>query len=132
MTPLQLQAFKRAGGTITVFASERSVTLAGYISAWNAVKAAPAGATFSESLRSGKWTGGSHSREEILGQFSEGLHDRINRHLPWFGRGRKWDHDWQMETRRAADQVNQPRLRIHWLPEWLRARFSHRICRRDD
>jgi hypothetical protein len=42
---------------------------------------------------------GSRTREEILGEFRDGVHDRINRHAPGFGAGRKWDSEWQ----RAAD-----------------------------
>ena len=35
-----------------------------------------------------------------------GIHDRINRHIPGYGRGRKWDEDYQTELRRDARRVN--------------------------
>jgi hypothetical protein len=64
---------------------------------------------------------------DVLRALRRGMHDRINRHLPWYGKGRKWDEQWQLDTRRASRDLNHPRLVIHWLPSWLKARFGHRI-----
>lgn len=64
----------------------------------------------------------------ILRALRVGMHDRINRHLPGYGIGRKWDPNWQAEMRRAANDLNCPRLVIHWLPPDLRSRFAHRLA----
>jgi hypothetical protein len=34
------------------------------------------------------------------------MHDRINRHIPGYGRGRKWDERYQTDLRRDAQHVN--------------------------
>jgi hypothetical protein len=65
--------------------------------------------------------------EEALQEFRFGLHDRINRRLSWYGRGRKWESDWRRHALQAALQLNAPRLAIHWLPPHLKARFAHRL-----
>lgn len=64
---------------------------------------------------------------DALRQLRAGMHDRINRHLPSYGKGRKWRSDWQRETLQAAGKLNTPRLAIHWLPAHLRDRFAHRL-----
>lgn len=64
---------------------------------------------------------------EALVDLRRGMDDRINRHLPWYGRGRKWDYQWQIETWRAARDLNTRHLVIRWLPPWLKERFSHRL-----
>jgi hypothetical protein len=33
-------------------------------------------------------------------------------------------------SQRLANDLNQPRLAIHWLPGHLRARFDHRLSER--
>lgn len=104
------------------------VTLGTYVEGWRKVLSAPAGAMFKQSL-TGWWPA---SREEVLGQFSYGVHDRINRHLPWFRKGRNWDPDRQRELLQASRQLNQPRLIIDWLPKSLVARFKHRLRDRDE
>jgi hypothetical protein len=59
------------------------------------------------------------------------MHDRINRHIPGFGIGRKWDQDWQRQTCHAANLLNMPRVIIDWLPPEYRTRFAHRLrCNR--
>jgi hypothetical protein len=70
---------------------------------------------------------------EVLEQFRAGVHDRINCHDPAYGKGRKWDPDWQAWTWRAARALNTPRLRVYAseIPGWLRARVAHRLADRD-
>ena len=70
----------------------------------------------------------------VLGEFREGVHDRINRHNPAYGRGRKWSLEWQLDTCRAARMLNTPRLRVyaHDLPGWLRARVADRLASPND
>lgn len=114
-----------------VYLSEgRHVTLADYVSAWRKALTAPAGATFKNGFN---WY--PESREDVLREFRRGLHDRINRRIPGFTgtlrpkllHGRKWQYEWQIETYRASQQLNHPRLIIHWLPSWLKERFQHRL-----
>lgn len=107
----------------------RRVSLGVYVAAWKTALAAPDNAMFRGSP--------SHSRESadrdtVLREFRFGLHDRINRHIPHHGKGRKWNPDYQAEIRRAAHALNTPRLRIYWLPASLKSRFAHRITTRDD
>lgn len=68
---------------------------------------------------------------DALGQLRQGMHDRINRHLPNYGIGRKWSADWQRATIQAAHALNTPRLAIHWLPAHLKCRFEHRLAQND-
>ena len=63
----------------------------------------------------------------ILRFMREGLHNRINPHLPWWGTGRKWEALWQIDIQRAARELNHPRLIIDWLPPDLKPRFAHRL-----
>jgi hypothetical protein len=107
----------------------RTVSLGAYVKAWKAALAAPAGSTFDKGFN---WY--PETREETLRTFRKGLADRINRRIDGFPgalrpevfRGRKWSYEWQVETSRAAQQLNS-RVVIHWLPIWLKARFAHRI-----
>lgn len=66
---------------------------------------------------------------DALRDLRKGLNDRINKHLPWYGKGRKWESDWQAGMWRASRDVNNPRLLIHWLPPELMkvARFKERV-----
>jgi Uri superfamily endonuclease len=59
------------------------------------------------------------------------MHDRINRHLSGYGKGRKWHHDWQRAAIQTAYAVNTPRLIVRWVPWDLRHRLAHRITRED-
>jgi hypothetical protein len=112
-----------AGTRVVVLGNGRCVRLGDYARAWRAVRAAPASATFKHGLR-GWW---SVTREELIREFLDGLMDRINRHDRRYGIGRKWDSDWQRETRHAATFLNMPQVIIDWLPPWLRGRFGHRL-----
>jgi hypothetical protein len=42
---------------------------------------------------------------DVLRTLRDGMHDRINRHAPGFGRGRKWSNDWQREAIQCAHAV---------------------------
>lgn len=44
---------------------------------------------------------------DILRRLHEGLHERINRHDPRHGRGRKWSVAYQIDLRRDARRVNE-------------------------
>jgi hypothetical protein len=99
-----------------------------YAKMWRRVLAAPPGSTFTQSLCNW-WPS---SRDELLEQFRDGMHDRINRHIPGYNVGRKWDADWQNDTWRASREVNSRRI-LDYLPPWLCDRFAQRLRRnRDD
>jgi hypothetical protein len=108
--------------------SGRAVTLATY---------ARARATLVQLVREGKGDASIRGfdafplpAEDVLRQMRLGLHDRISRHMPHYARqGRKWSHEWQTQTWRAARDLNTPRLVIRWLPHHLATRFAHRIER---
>lgn len=82
-------------------------------------------------VQAGQWDAFPTTASRTLRDLRAGLHDRINRQLPHFGQGRKWSDDWQLNTSRAARELNTPRLRIHYLPPHLRARFGHRLAMED-
>ena len=67
----------------------------------------------------------SYTKDEWNRFFLGCLNRKINRNEK--PRGRKDSPDWEREMRRAADQINRPRLVIHWLPPDLRNRFAHRL-----
>ena len=71
----------------------------------------------------------SYDREEWSRFFMGCLNRKINRNEK--PRGRKDCREWFTDMCRAADQLNRPRLVIHWLPMELRARFAHRIAERE-
>jgi len=100
----------------------RHCRLGVYLRAWRTLKTLPTAA-----LVDG-FTHGPVPPALVLAELQRGIHDRINRHVPGFGKGRKWDWVWQSETLRAAIKLNTPRLAIHWLPVWLRARFAGRLA----
>ena len=115
---------------IVYLPGNRTVTLGNYVKAWRMVLTAAPGTVFDKAFN--WWP---ETREDILREFREGLHDRINRRVDGFPgvlrpvniHQRKLDHQWQVETERAARQLNRPRLVIDWLPAWLKPRFAHRL-----
>jgi hypothetical protein len=109
----------------------RQVTLGNYVQAWKLALNAPDSAVFNKAF-----TWYPQTKTEVLREFRNGLHDRINRRIDGFPNTlrplphpdtRKYSYQWQLETYRAAIQLNQPRLIIHWLPPWLKKQFAHRL-----
>ena len=109
----------------------RQVTLGDYVQAWKRAISAPDGTVFTKAF-----TWYPETKKEVLREFRRGLHDRINRRIDGFPGTlrpqahpdtRKHDYQWQIETYRAAIQLNQQRLIIDWLPPWLKTRFGHRL-----
>lgn len=110
---------------ITLSATGKQMTIGQYVTAWKACKAAPAGTEYDHGL-CGWWPA---TREQILREFEEGMHDRINKHIESYGVGRKWDSDWQRDAQNTARDVNTPRLIVHWIPSEFRSRLAHRVYR---
>lgn len=101
-----------------------AVSVGEYARAWARIRAAPAGTSF----RSGLTHWGPATREELLRDFSVGLHDRINRRVPGYGEGRRWSDDYEDAARRVARAL-AARVRVHGrdVPADLRARLAHRL-----
>lgn len=111
------------GNRVITLPNGKACGLPRYCAAWRALRALPADARI---------VGFDHfpePAERVLRALRRGLHDRINRHDPAFGKGRKWDHSWQTDALRVAIKVNDPRLAIHApeLPLEWRERFAHRL-----
>lgn len=100
-----------------------------YARAWQALKALPP-----DSCSKGF---GHHPEraDYILSRLRFGMHDRINRHVPDFGVGRKWGDDYQThlyrDSRRLRDIAN--RIRVYQFESAeARARFSHLLADRSE
>jgi len=104
-----------------------SVSLKAYVAA---VKAVDPARTYDHGLTGWAPVTGA----TVLAEFREGVHDRINRHDPTYGKGRKWASEWFWDTMRAARALNTPRLRVYAseVPMWLRERVAHRLADRAD
>ena len=99
----------------------RSVTVREYVRSWRILKTLPP-----DRLVNGfYWF--PETADTILHALRAGIHDRINRHLPGYGQGRKWNPQWQADMARASRDLNRPRLVIRWLPSDLKVRFPHRL-----
>ena len=116
------ERLRSTGGPIVIgLPNGRSVTIATYVAAWRRLREMPGA----------RLVGGFYHEDEpagqVLGAFRYGLHDRINRHVPGFGRGRKWDGDWQRAAIQTAGRANTPRVILDWVPTEFRARLRHRL-----
>ncbi len=109
-------------------ASTKTVSVGQYVQAWKDCKAAPVGTEYNHGLCGWSPT----TRERILREFEEGMHDRINRHTEGYGVGRKWDSDYQRDMAHAARAVNTPRLIVRYVPTDLRKRLAHRIYKEEE
>ncbi len=110
---------------VVVLGNGRSVPLGSYVWAWREILSAPPDREYRQGL-TGWWP---ETAETILRQFRDGMHERISRHLPGYGRGRKWSHDWQRAAYQDAQRINAPRLAVRrteiTTDDW-RTRFAHR------
>lgn len=105
-----------------VLPSGKRVTLRAYCAAWRKVKEAAPNRLVSDF----EWfpVPAGEVKQRMLGA----VHDRINKHLPGYRRGRKWDQDWQRAAVHCANEVNTPRRIVRWVPADLRDRLAHRIA----
>lgn len=104
----------------------RRVTLATYARAWRKLRDLP------PETRVEGWDHFSATARDILAAMSDGLTDRINRHRPGYGVGRKWGDDWFWAARRVANALNS-RVRVYArdCPRELRPRLAHRFAEVD-
>lgn len=106
---------------IVTLPSGRPIPLRMYTRAWKSLKGLPFDALISD------WDLFPTKAFDILRELRGGMHDRINRHIPGYGLGRKWSDVWQTEALRTARDVNTPRLIVRWIPRDLRPRLAHRL-----
>jgi hypothetical protein len=72
-----------------------------YCAAWVTLK------TLDPNAEIGSWEWYPVKARDILRELRAGLHDRINRHDPRHGRGRKWSVEYQVDQMRDARRVNE-------------------------
>lgn len=94
--------------------------LGAYVAAWRTLKTLPAETIIP------RWDWHSNDAGSVLRSLRAGIHDRINRHIPSYGVGRKWSSDWFWQAKRLSHEVNTPRLVVGWCPPEFRERFGHR------
>lgn len=111
------------GGHAVTLYQGRSVSLDSYLRAWKQVKCDDPARNYPHGP--GSWV--PMTAAQILAEMRRGIDDRINRHTPSYGCGRKWSQEWFWNAKRCADQVNTPRLVVRWVPHDLRKRLEHRI-----
>lgn len=107
----------------------RKCGLGTYVKAWKALKAAqPAERIAGFGLFP-------EPAADILREMRYGMMDRINRKVPGFGCGRKWDSDYQAslfrDSRRLQDMAKRVRVYQFETIE-ARSRFADRLASRDD
>ena len=107
-----------------VLGDGRRIGLGRYVEAWRQCKRLEPGTPIGRGV-----SGWNETAEEALRALRYGLHDRINRHVPAYGKGRKWEQDWQRNVLQSAHKINTPRLIIDWLPPDLARRFPQRLRR---
>lgn len=102
----------------------KAVTLSAYARVWRMLRECDPAREFAG------WDYFSERADSILRDIRAGLADRINRHIPGFGAGRKWDSGWQGWASRTAREVNTPHLRVYatGIPAELRGRLAHRLA----
>jgi hypothetical protein len=102
----------------------RQIGLGTYVKAWKTCLELPAGAFIGKGV-----SGWGQTAAEALQDLRKGMDDRINRNIPGYGIGRKWDPDWYFLIWRASRDLNQPRLLIRYLPPDLMKipRFLERV-----
>ncbi len=100
----------------------RRIGLGAYVKAWRACLGLPGNTHIGKGV-----DGWGQTASEALSDLRRGMDDRINRHIPGYGKGRKWDSDWFWSAWRAARDVNTPRLVVRYVPMEFRARLAHRI-----
>jgi hypothetical protein len=90
--------------TITLPNGNR-VTLAAYVAAWKNMVAANRDAVVARKEYKG-WQWFPVTAGEILSDISAGVHDRINRHLPWFQTLYKYNPDCPRRESRRRDKLH--------------------------
>jgi len=110
---------------VVTLGSGKRLRLGQYVAGWKQLLNLPSGSTVRGNLTS--WDDAEEtSAATVLQQYRRGLHDRINRHIPWFGKGREWDRfgaTWQFAGRVNSRCIIRP----NETPYRYRARLAARI-----
>jgi hypothetical protein len=117
----------QAGRHVIVLPNGRPVTVGSYVRAFRRLAAGPPGAW----VNARDWDGFGTTAERVLRAMRDAMRDRINRHVPWYRKGRKWAWDWQRDVARVAWNLNAPRrivTREREVPPEYRARLAHRLA----
>ena len=100
-----------------------------YAKAWSVLTRCPADAVVPG------WDHFPTDAASVLRGMREGLHARINRHLPAFGQGRKWQPEYQAgllrDARRVQDMARRIRVYQFETAE-VEKRFGHLLARHGD
>ncbi|QNP78370.1 hypothetical protein [Agrobacterium tumefaciens] len=114
---------------IELKATSKRVSLLTYVQGVRQAIASPA-----QTFKHGLTTWWPVTGADIRREFRHGITERINRHLPGYGVGRKYSDDWQRSASRVAGNLNGQRIltMINQCPKELRRRLSHRLYRIDD
>lgn len=101
----------------------RQVTLSAYVIAWRQLLEMDGTALIRD------WDYYPTEARAVLDAMRDGVHDRINRVVPWWGRGRKWESDWQRAALHCSRRVNAWRVIVRPgdVPKEFRARLATRI-----
>jgi hypothetical protein len=110
-----------------VLGDGRRMSLAAYVAAWKTALAADDCQRFKGSPADPRGWCGPYSRAELLQEFRGGMNDRINRHAPHYGKGRKWSQDWQASAWRLSRDVNTPRLIVRLFGNPMAREFAFRL-----
>ena len=114
---------------VIVLPNGKTVSLSAYAKAWQAVSHAPSDKCF------GGFGDVPQAAREILKAMRAGLADRINRHIPGFGRGRKWSDEYFIKAYRDSRRLRgiARRIRVYQFETTdARARFSHLLSSHTD
>jgi uncharacterized protein YfbU (UPF0304 family) len=95
----------RSDGKITTIRlpNGRSCSIARYVAAWR---------TLRDMKPNARVEGFDYFMSEacdVLRRMREGMHDRINKHDPAYGKGRRWSEQWQTSMRRDCNAVRDYR-----------------------
>jgi len=128
--PLDEMREKQSMTRVVTLGSGKRLRLGQYVAGWKQLLKLPSGSTVRGNLTS--WDDAEEtSTATVLRQFRQGMHERINRHIPWFGQGREWDRfgaTWQF-----ADRVNSRCIvRVNEAPYRYRARLAARLTHPGD
>lgn len=105
---------------VVTLPSGKRVTLGSYVRGWKRLKTMPWDTHIPD------WDWHYTTAREVLGALRESIDERINRHIPNYGVGRKWDPNWYSYVWRTARLVNQ-RCIIDCAPPEILPRIQHRL-----
>lgn len=120
--------------TTIMLAGGHRVSVATYVNAWRQCRAMVEAGQGETWLRRTPCSPTGGTVADALAELRAGALDRLNRHMPaWYGRGRKWSHDWQRGAREVAYRLPRRIItRERDCPRELRAKLADRLYRDDD